>query len=404
MIIAVYSRIKIDQLLKKLTWSFAIAAGAVFLFWLVARFFFSWQTGQEMVISTPSILAGSSTEGVSYQAIGTGPVSLKRPLFSPLIAQLKEEVLVLAQNTRPDADKAAAAVLIQLKSSGLQRALSAETPAYLEEVEGELSFASEVTNFSIRPLYAESGDLFLEGWKEGQKAQILISPSGALKHKKEEGASYLGALRSAHYWGQDLLIQHYSGPEHAHLKDKYKLIIGPSVLFLAQGDCLQWNGANWEASSFGLQSRQAPLAEVRSVSMRGIELDVWSPSGFERVAVKVDLSQPAKVGSTFDLIPSSVRLRTLSQVTCALGKRRLILKEGDWLLRGGSGWRKLRTPLEIEDLLFHRLSGDLLIFDGIEKQQSKMLLQAHLFDEMRVQMQTVAIPIFAEKKKTSGGK
>jgi hypothetical protein len=46
------------------------------------------------------------------------------------------------------------------------------------------------------------------------------------------------------------------------------------------------------------------------------------------------------------------------------------------------------------------LKGELLIFDGIDKQQGKTVLTGHLFDKNRVSATFVSLPIDAEKKES----
>ena len=78
-----------------------------------------------------------------------------------------------------------------------------------------------------------------------------------------------------------------------------------------------------------------------------------------------------------DLLPASLRVRSNTQLSCLLGKKRVIIKQGDWLLRTAHGWRNLRRTEDIEDCLFHRIKGDLLIFDSIDKQQGKIALMGN---------------------------
>jgi len=54
------------------------------------------------------------------------------------------------------------------------------------------------------------------------------------------------------------------------------------------------------------------------------------------------------------------------------------LKQGDWLLKTGSGWRNLRNSEDVQLYLERRLKGDLFVFDAIEKDpQGKFLMKGH---------------------------
>ena len=97
-------------------------------------------------------------------------------------------------------------------------------------------------------------------------------------------------------------------------------------------------------------------------------------------------------------------MRSSSQVAWTIGKRRFILKEGDWLLKVGRSWRNLKTEKDIEDCLSHRLKGELFIFDSIEKQQGKVFVKGHLFDEMRTHVTELKIPVATEGTSPGKGK
>ena len=81
-----------------------------------------------------------------------------------------------------------------------------------------------------------------------------------------------------------------------------------------------------------------------------MELEVWDEKGFYPSLIKIELQSPSKVGAKPDFLPSSIRLRSSTQITCNLGKRRYILKEGDWMLKTSKGWRNLKKAKDIEDL------------------------------------------------------
>jgi hypothetical protein len=112
---------------------------------------------------------------------------------------------------------------------------------------------------------------------------------------------------------------------------------------------------------------------------------------------KVEAAQEPRLQFKAEAMPSKIRLRSASQVSCALGKRRVILRVGDWLLKTPTGWRNLRRTDEIQSYLSHRLKGELLIFDAIEKEQGNWVMKGHLFDETRTQQLPLTLSIDAEK-------
>lgn len=409
MIIAVYSRIKIDQILHHALLGASIAAGIALVSGIVIMCFSPWQSKKEMLACQQALSETISKKVLSYVAIGEGPLKLKCAAFCPLVMKLKEEVMILAQNTRPDVNQNQVELLVQLKTANEKQITLSGALLYLKEENDQLHFSSSPTDFWIRPLFVEDGGLRLEAEKMGEKTHWVAHASEELGKKirekllEKEVLSFTDVLKNAKFWGLDALVQHYAGKEHQELIGKYKLIVGDHAFFVSEGDLLVWQDGAWLLTKQGIPLE--PLAQVRAVSSKGIELDVWDGSGFQMLQVKLNSNTSSKLlHSQNDQMPTAIRLRTSSQVACTLGKRRLILKEGDWLIKTKTGWRKLKSSNEIDDCLFHKIKGDLFIFDRLEKLPGKTLLHAHLFDEMRTQVQTLTIPVAAEKKKISGGK
>lgn len=152
-----------------------------------------------------------------------------------------------------------------------------------------------------------------------------------------------------------------------------------------------------EGSCIGTTKSDLPIARVKSVSAKAIEVEIWDEAGFHPLFYKIPISQPPRLQLKNEVMPSAIRLRNATQVSCALGKRRVILKQGDWLLKSGTGWRSLRKKEEIEQYLNHRLKGELFVFDGIEKEQGRLLMKGQLFDETRTQVLPFSMPIESEK-------
>jgi len=127
-----------------------------------------------------------------------------------------------------------------------------------------------------------------------------------------------------------------------------------------------------------------------------MDIEMWDETGFQYLEIKLPLETPPRLQCQMEQMPSSIRMRTSSQVSCLIGKRRVIVREGDWLLKTATGWRNLKTREEIDAVLEHRLRGQLLVFDHLEREGGS-ILKGYLFDEMRTQQLPFSLPI-AEKK------
>ncbi len=400
MIIADYSRIKIDRILWWTLWGSGLAAAAFFLALLAVFCFYPWQTQEEMVACPQSLLDNGTELRSPLVAMSRGALALRRSFSCPFAYQLREELLVVGQNSRPDYLKNATEILVQLKTAQEKKIISVGNPIYLKKEGEQLFFSSEPTDLSVMPQLSAEGELILKAEKGQWTARASEELGFRLGDRFRETPTYARSFKEAKCWGLDPLFQHYAGPEHRGLREKHKIQFPEGFLFVAQGDYLSWQEGRWSAVSLD-KAKGEPLARVKALGPKGVELEVWDESGFQKTLIKIDQAYLPKAIPHADQLPTGIRLRTSTQVACTLGKRRLILKEGDWLLRSSVGWRKLKTAQEIEDCLHHKIRGELFIFDELEKQQGKILLKGHLFDEMRTQMQFVQIPLMADKKKTT---
>jgi hypothetical protein len=95
---------------------------------------------------------------------------------------------------------------------------------------------------------------------------------------------------------------------------------------------------------------------------------------------------------------SAARPRAASELSCVLGKRRVVLREGDWWLKTTAGWRHLKKLGEIEDYLEHRTRGELFIFESIAMEKGKAVIKGQCFDTMRTQMQPIVLNVSTDKK------
>jgi len=319
-------------------------------------------------------------------AIGGGPLALHPRLPLGWISRIAEEVAIHAFNSRPDAVQKEAKILVKLKE-GVQTVVTNGKQLFLQErTEGKgVVFSEDETALWIKPILLDNGNVLMEAGrrlisKEGQllgeeKGEYVVTlVKGA---QQEKALAYLEELKGARAVGHDALIAKYGGKEYALWRDKVKIEFAPEghsyACFVGKGDVLQYKESEWRVLSAEAIDKCLPMARVLAASPKAVEIEGWDESGFFCVHAKLpSIQQPMPVG-TQELLPTGLRLRSSTQVSCLFGKKRLVIKKGDWVLRTASGVRNLKRAQEIEDCLYHRLKGELFIFDGIEKQQGKAL-------------------------------
>jgi hypothetical protein len=81
-----------------------------------------------------------------------------------------------------------------------------------------------------------------------------------------------------------------------------------------------------------------------------------------------------------------MRQRTLQSISCKIGSKKTILKKGDWLLKLPGGWKVLESKQEIQNYLSYQLEGELLIFEGLERNKRQTTFKGTWFDKTRSQV------------------
>ena len=413
MIILTVIKCDIDRFLK---WGIALCAVAasITLGWAVDLFLWTPSSMSEMENDLSVKKLTQTAYLYPLDAIGSGPLALRPKIACGWVSRIAEEFSIIAFDSRPDVLQKEAKILVAIREGKEQSTIHNGKMIFLQErSEGKgLSLSENPTSLWVKPILLDNGNVLVEAGrklisKEGsliaeEKGEFTATPHrGASFRLQENQASCLGELKTAVYLGQDPLILKYGGKEYAAWKDKIKLEFTSEsktyALFVSQGDLLQFNDGEWRCMPIALSSH-LPIARVISANAKGVEVQAWDESGFYSLNVKIEAGKLNPAAITHDLLPTSLRMRSNTQVSCVFGKKRLIIKKGDWLLKTAGGWRNLRKAEEIEDCLFHRIKGELFIFDGIEKQQGKSMLQGHLFDRARTNGTLISLPIDTEKK------
>jgi hypothetical protein len=375
-----------------------------------------WATVSDFASCKGGSLLSQRKTPFMHDAIGTGPLALRPSHAHGWVARLADELSLIAYNSRPGVSSKEAKILLGFKHSKEQVSISNATPFYLKEsLEGKgLCVCQEPAVFWVKPILLDSGSVLLEvvrrvvtgeGQEVEEKGQFIANLQGGASRYNPGQQEYALEFRGGSAFPYDVLMQKYGGQEFAPLGNQVILELpsrrGSYALFVTAGNYLQYVDGEWQITALEELQADLPVALVRLASERGIEVDLWEKSGFYPFPVKIEGKKGGAVPFPPESMPSGIRLRTGTQVSCAFGKRRLILKQGDWVIKGASGWRHLRNAEDIQLYLQRRLKGDLFIFDGIEKEaQGKLTMKGHLFDETHTYVQPVSLPINVDKQQS----
>jgi hypothetical protein len=365
-----------------------LAAFLFSIFWLVSMGLQSYDSG--------SFSRSLALPFIDYMKNGKGPLAISPKDISPEFEPLVKELVVIGKNTRPDSG-ALSMVSIGLKTSGDQKQLVSGQKLFLAVQGGSYKFTDEKTDLSLLPLPMAGSDVLLQIETAEKKEEVVLTSSAFLDRSLDE-ETYVQVLKKGKMWAPDLFLHQWGGDEYRDLSAKQKVEIEGKVYFLSVGDLLWWDENEWKVGKAAFE--EAPLAKFMSASGHEMNFEVWNPSGYSSSKVNVAL-QSSKAPQKAEEVITSVRPRSASEITCQLGKRRVIVKEGDWWIKTDRRWRSLKTAADLEAFLHHDIQGELFIFEKVENMKGKTILKGRCFDKMRTESLPISLVVNTEKKAPS---
>jgi hypothetical protein len=272
-----------------------------------------------------------------------------------------------------------------VRSTGEEREVFSGETLFLEARGGGFGFSAHPTELAVQVVATQ-----------GAVVAHLSHHDFVLREERARGTDlrsqpYVATFERAKGWGPDLLVQNYGGSEYSSLASKCRLMFSTYGLFVGKGDLLVWKEGEWRDAEEGTMG--LPLAEVKS-TQGAIRLDVWDESGTSSHAIVLQIESVQKRRIEFEKLVTAVRPRAWTEVSCLLeGKRRAVVRSGDWWLRSERGWRRLHQAHEIEQCLNHRLQGELFIFDTVAVDKGEAVLKGRWFDPMRASSHEIALAV-----------
>jgi hypothetical protein len=367
---------------------------------LLAAFLFSifWLVFMGLQSDESSFSRSCALPSIDYMKIGKGPLAISPKGISPEFEPLVKELVVLGKNTRPDSGALSTATIsIGLKTSGDQKQLVSGQKLFLAADGGSYKFTDEKTDLSLLPLPMAGSEVLLQIETPEKREEVILTASAFLDRSLDE-ETYVQVIKKGKMWAPDLFLHQWGGDEYRDLSSKQKVEIDGKVYFLSVGDLLWWDENEWKVGKAALED--SPLAKFMSASVQGMNFEVWNPSGYSSSKINVAL-QSSRAPQKAEEVITSVRPRSGSEITCQLGKRRVIVKEGDWWIKTDRRWRSLKTAADLEAFLHHDIQGELFIFEKVENMKGKTILKGRCFDKMRTESLPISLVVNTEKKTPS---
>ncbi|MEM8727314.1 MAG: hypothetical protein AAGE99_01165 [Chlamydiota bacterium] len=351
---------------------------------------------------------GPISSRFDHRLVEQGALALSPEIRSFPFPGLSGEIVFLGKNTRPDMVAYQRKLHIGLKGTEESVKINPGQIAYLAYEDKHLHFSKEVTPLSIQPRLDENGEIRLRmairlGNDRGEKLldevrefrmeqQRLVKEIDQVVDPGLRTAA--DALKGGKWWGPDKLFESYGGKEFEKFKGQERIELlsgkGNPILFIAQGATFSWKGGEWIPA---VETEGFPMGKVVAISPYKVEWQLWDKEGMESVSLIFNKENMSAIPGRLEDIFTKLRRKASSRVSCRIGNRVTILKEGDWLVRTAKGWHTIKNDYEIKALLNLNFRGDLFIFDRIEKRGGKEFFCGTLFNPMRTEQRCIRLPI-----------
>jgi len=251
-----------------------------------------------------------------------------------------------------------------------------------------LTIAPLPTSWKITPIVLEE-EIFVEVAFEEDKAEFLLEKTQNAPspfYDRAKSSEWFQKLKEAKFWMSDCIASS-EGKAKIGMQNPQKIVP------VSEGDFLFYASGEWQKGEKAF-AKGRPLAKIIVANAKGLEALVWDETGFFREKVLISPLTVAPYSfAKLDSLFSSLKQRNSSEVSCIMGKRRVVLKPGNWWIKSAKGWKRLKTRLEMEDYLSYRLLGELIIIEGLESFQGKSVLKGKQIDPCRMNEQPFSLSV-----------
>lgn len=397
MIIAFRSRFKLDQIFAIAKWTIALLTLGVLLQFALSMF---KAKKVEAISSTPMV-----NHQLNFDKMLTGPLGLYESKKSPFALALEQKLILLVQNIRPDLGQGEKTFLLGVKGSEEQKSVNEGEPIFFSLVEHstgaieKIEFSDSSIGRQMTPYILNGNSLLL---KVDEDEEVILQAMPPSSSSSRKAMDFFDPVK-AKWWGNDLFFREYGGAEYQTIGLKHKLEFSDGskryFVFVQPQDYLTFKDNRWQVlSSLSEADRDAPLAIVQAISNNQLEIEAWDANGLPLFQAKMSLEKNSPIRFSPEQFIIDPKLRSGSQVSCKIGKKRLVLKPNDWVIKTETGWRKLITINEIESYLNNDLLEELFVIDAVEANGQ---MRGRHFDPMRVHMKPFTIQATSSKGKST---
>ena len=204
--------------------------------------------------------------------------------------------------------------------------------------------------------------------------------------------------QKAKWYGQDLFLQRYGGPEYEYARFKERIEFEGAgfnyACYVKEGDLLADLEGEWRVVEAGPESIGKSLLLVKKVSEQSITFDLWDQEGKRKITLELHRTPVPASPITNQMEIKLVGARSRKDWIAEIGGKRMLLRTDDWLLCHDGDCERLSETQQIDAYLSGDLKGELIILEGTQRVDTEICLVGGKVNESRTQITPISIPLF----------
>lgn len=338
-----------------------------------------------------SSISLSARSSLNYESIGQGPFFLNPQYLNPSTPKVLESLYAF-NGSRLVYGEDGIHVGTLGHEEGIQLKFGAFVPIVVPS-ETRTQTLETLSQWALKSIKIEKEAVLVEARHAFEEPILIKLPLIEKKERtlqlEKEGA--IQELKEGLFLGDDELLK--CDPSSLKENRSYRLKLTTSILNLKEGISLFYRNGAWTLEEGDFEFK----GEFGFESGRPVCV-VCDQSGFAEACIPLD----KPIIESFDaslMVPNLIRQTSEKNFSCFLGRQRLVLKEGDWVLKQGPIYRILRSRNDLEAVLSFEKTGLLLVIETMTAKKDKTLIQGRVFSPLRTKSQSFEFetPIFKPK-------
>ncbi len=195
--------------------------------------------------------------------------------------------------------------------------------------------------------------------------------------------------------GQDQFLIDHGGETYAAEAAKQRITFEKDgerySVRLGSGDYLVWKEGRWRnVDSQTEPTAGLPLLSIKQIEDRSLNCDLWDAEGKSVVSARLSKTVPQWKLSFLQKDVRFAGARTRTSLNLDVAAERIVTQPDDWfLLVNNEELKKIDTVDLLDAYLADKLRGQLLVIEGVDKEEGQPVLKAHIYSEGRSQKKPV---------------